>query len=51
MGSIWYLLAAGAGLGTIALAAFLWGVKSGAFEAAEDTKYVVFRDDEDEEVR
>ncbi len=49
MASIWYLLVAGATMGMIALVAFLWGVKSGAFENAEDAKYIVFRDEEDEE--
>ena len=48
MVSIWYMLAAGATMGTIALLAFLWGVKSGAFENAEDAKYIVFRDEDDE---
>lgn len=46
--SIWYLLVAGATIGTVTLIAFLWGVKSGAFENAEDIKYIVFRDEEDE---
>ncbi len=45
--SIWYLLIAGGTMGTIALFAFLWGVKNGAFEDAEDAKYIVFRDEED----
>jgi cbb3-type cytochrome oxidase maturation protein len=49
LGSIWYLLGAGATMGTLALLAFLWGVKSGAFETAEDAKYIVFRDDDDDE--
>ena len=48
MGSIWYLLVAGATLGTGALIAFLWGVKSGAFENAEDIKYQVFLDEDDD---
>ena len=48
MVSIWCLLVAGATMGTVALLAFLWGVKSGAFENAEDTKYIVFRDEEDD---
>ena len=47
--SIWYLLAAGATMGTVALFAFLWGVRNGAFENAEDAKYIVFRDEEDED--
>ena len=46
--SIWCMLAAGATMGTVALLAFLWGVKSGAFEDAEDAKYIVFRDEEDD---
>ncbi len=48
MESIWYLLVAGATMGTIALVAFLWGVRSGAFENAEDAKYIVFRDEDDD---
>lgn len=46
--SIWWMLGAGATMGTAALLAFLWGVKSGAFENAEDAKYIVFRDEEDD---
>ena len=46
--SIWYLLAAGGTMGMIALLGFLWGVKNGAFENAEDAKYIVFRDEEDD---
>ncbi len=49
MASIWYLLVAGATMGTLALLAFLWGVKNGAFENAEDAKYIVFRDEEDDD--
>lgn len=48
MESIWYLLVAGATMGTIALVAFLWGVRNGAFENAEDAKYIVFRDEDDD---
>lgn len=47
--SIWYLLGAGATMGMLALLMFLWGVRSGAFENAEDAKYIVFRDEEDDE--
>ena len=49
MASIWYLLGAGATMGTLALIAFLWGVRHGAFENAEDIKYIVFRDEDDDE--
>ncbi len=49
MSSIWYLLAAGATMGMIALFAFLWGAKNGAFENAEDAKYIVFRDEDDDD--
>ena len=49
MSSIWMLLVAGATMGTMALLGFLWGVKNGAFENAEDAKYIVFRDDEEED--
>ena len=48
MVSIWFLLAMGGTMGVAALFAFLWGVKSGAFENAEDAKYIVFRDEEDD---
>jgi cbb3-type cytochrome oxidase maturation protein len=46
--SIWYVLFAGAFLGLMALFAFLWGVKNGAFENAEDAKYIVFRDEDED---
>ena len=48
MSTIWYLLAFGAVMGTSALVMFLWGVKNGAFEEAEDAKYIVFRDEDDD---
>jgi len=48
MGSIWSLLIAGAAMGVMALLAFLWGVRNGAFENAEDAKYIVFRDEDDD---
>jgi cbb3-type cytochrome oxidase maturation protein len=48
MTSIWYLLIAGITMGTASLIAFLWGVNSGAFENAEDAKYIVFRDEDDD---
>ena len=48
MGSVWSLLIAGATMGMVALIAFLWGVKNGVFENAEDAKYIVFRDEEDD---
>ena len=35
-------------MGMIALIGFLWGVKNGAFENAEDAKYIVFRDEDDD---
>lgn len=47
MASIWTLLIAGGTMGMVALIFFLWGVKNGAFENAEDAKYIVFRDEED----
>jgi cbb3-type cytochrome oxidase maturation protein len=49
LASIWYLLGAGATMGMFALIAFLWGVKNGAFENAEDAKYIVFRDEDDDD--
>lgn len=48
MVSVWFLLAMGGTMGVAALLAFLWGVKNGAFENAEDAKYIVFRDEDDE---
>ncbi len=48
MVSVWFLLAMGGTMGVAALLAFLWGVKNGAFENAEDAKYIVFRDEEDD---
>ena len=48
MTSVWYLLVAGGTMGMIALIGFLWGVKNGAFENAEDAKYIVFRDEDDD---
>ncbi len=48
MTNIWTLLIAGGTMGMIALIFFLWGVKNGAFENAEDAKYIVFRDEEDD---
>jgi len=49
MGSVWSLLVAGASMGLMALFAFLWGVRTGAFDNAEDAKYIVFRDEEDDD--
>ncbi len=46
--SVWSLLIAGGTMGMVALFAFLWGVKNGVFENAEDAKYIVFRDEDDE---
>jgi len=48
MTSVWTLLIAGGTMGMVALIFFLWGVKNGAFENAEDAKYIVFRDEEDD---
>lgn len=48
MSSVFSLLVPGASMGLIALIVFLWGVKNGAFENAEDAKYIVFRDEEDD---
>ena len=48
MTTIWYLLGAGATMGIMGLIAFFWAVKHGAFENAEDAKYIVFRDDDEE---
>jgi len=48
MQSLMYLLVAGGAMGLFALIGFLWGVKNGAFENAEDAKYVVFRDEDED---
>jgi cbb3-type cytochrome oxidase maturation protein len=48
LSSVWSLLIAGATMGMVALIAFLWGVKNGVFENAEDAKYIVFRDEDDD---
>ena len=49
LSSVWSLLIAGATMGMVALLAFLWGVKNGVFENAEDAKYVIFRDEDEDE--
>lgn len=49
MNHFWILLlVAGATFGTSALIVLLRAVKRGVFENAEETKFVVFHDDEDE---
>jgi cbb3-type cytochrome oxidase maturation protein len=48
LSSVWSLLIAGGTMGMVALIAFLWGVKNGVFENAEDAKYIVFRDEDDD---
>jgi len=48
LASIWYLLVAGATMGIVSLIGFFWGLRTGAFENAEDAKYIVFRDEEDD---
>jgi cbb3-type cytochrome oxidase maturation protein len=47
--SIWTLLVAGAAMGLVTLIGFVWGVRNGAFENAEDAKYIVFRDEDDDD--
>ena len=49
MQSMGYVLLAGMAMGMMALFGFLWGVRHGAFENAEDAKYIVFRDEEDDD--
>lgn len=49
MGSLWLTLIAGVTMGLMALLGFLWGVKIGAFEDAEDAKYIVFRDEDEDD--
>jgi hypothetical protein len=47
--SIFYTFVIG-GLITISgIAFFIWGAMTGAFEHTEDAKYILFRDDDDDE--
>ncbi len=49
MSIVWVaLLAGGAAFGTGALVTLIHVVRSGAFENAEETKFVVFRGEDDE---
>jgi cbb3-type cytochrome oxidase maturation protein len=44
-----YSIVVGVIIGTLVLGVFIWGVAAGAFEHAEDAKYILFRDDEDDD--
>ena len=47
--SLIYTLGIGILLGLFFLGFFIWGVHSGAFGHSEDAKYVLFRDDDDDD--
>jgi len=44
-----YAVVVGVIVGTLVLGVFIWGATSGAFEHAEDAKYILFRDDDDDD--
>lgn len=46
--SILYTFAIGIAMGVGSLIFFIWGATTGAFDQAEDAKYVIFRDDDDD---
>jgi len=46
--SIIYTFGIGILIGLAVLFMFIWGATTGAFEKAEDAKYIVFRDEEDD---
>lgn len=47
--SIFYTFAIGILMSLGALAFFIWGALTGAFEHTEDAKYILFRDDDDDD--
>ncbi|MDR3709059.1 MAG: cbb3-type cytochrome oxidase assembly protein CcoS [Capsulimonadaceae bacterium] len=44
-----YAVVVGVIVGTLVLGVFVWGAASGAFEETEDAKYILFRDEDDDE--
>ncbi len=46
--SILYMFAIGLMIVLGAIAMFIWGASTGAFDKTEDIKYIVFRDEEDD---
>jgi cbb3-type cytochrome oxidase maturation protein len=51
MGDVSLIYTAGIGilLGVFILGFFVWGLNTGAFDHSEDAKYVLFRDDDDDD--
>lgn len=47
--SLIYTFVIGLTMGLAVLGFFVWGVSNGAFDSTEDAKYVLFRDDDDED--
>ncbi len=47
--SLVYTLGIGVLLGVFILGFFVWGLNTGAFDHSEDAKYILFRDDDDDE--
>jgi cbb3-type cytochrome oxidase maturation protein len=47
--SLIYTLGIGILLGVFILGFFIWGLNTGAFDHSEDAKYVLFRDDDDDD--
>ena len=47
--SVIYTLVIGMLIGLVTLGFFVWGVGTGAFEHTEDAKYVLFREDEEDD--
>jgi len=45
---IFYTFVIGALMGLSGLAFFIWAAMTGAFEHAEDAKYILFREDDDD---
>jgi cbb3-type cytochrome oxidase maturation protein len=46
--SIVYTFGIGILIGVAVLMMFIWGASTGAFDHAEDAKYILFRDDDDD---
>jgi cbb3-type cytochrome oxidase maturation protein len=47
--SLIFTLGIGILLGICILGFFVWGLNSGAFDHSEDAKYILFRDDDDDD--
>ena len=46
--SLIYTFFVGLTMGIAILGFFVWGVSNGAFDSAEDAKYILFRDEDDD---